>query len=102
MFRPYLNGWHDNPALPQGMVYEGVDRFADRPIAMRGQTGAHSSIVPAMVALFGVSHERDELRTFLEDLHRYRLPPHRRSEERRVGSKCVGRCSARCGTYTYK
>src|SRR3546814_9200277 len=24
--RPYLNGWHDNPALPQGMVYEGVDR----------------------------------------------------------------------------
>src|SRR3546814_5999451 len=65
--RPYLNGWHDNPALPQGMVYEGVDRFADRPIAMRGQTGSQSSIVPAMDALFGVTHERDELRTFLED-----------------------------------
>ncbi|RIA37717.1 indoleamine 2,3-dioxygenase [Hephaestia caeni] len=75
--RPYLNGWHDNPALPQGMVYEGVGRFADRPIAMRGQTGSQSSIVPAMDALFGVTHERDELRTFLEDLHRYRLPRHR-------------------------
>ncbi|MCM8729557.1 indoleamine 2,3-dioxygenase [Hephaestia sp. GCM10023244] len=75
--RPYLNGWHDNPALPQGMVYEGVDRFAERPIAMRGQTGSQSSIVPAMDALFGVTHERDELRVFLEDLHRYRLPRHR-------------------------
>src|SRR3546814_4053427 len=30
-----------------------------------------------MDALFGVTHERDELRTFLEDLHRYRLPRHR-------------------------
>src|SRR3546814_18180704 len=44
---------------------------------MRGQTGSQSSIVPAMDALFGVTHERDELRTFLEDLHRYRLPRHR-------------------------
>jgi indoleamine 2,3-dioxygenase len=75
--RPYLNGWKDNPAIPGGMVYEGVNRFADRPIAMRGQTGSQSSIVPAMDALFGVTHERDELRAFLEDLHRYRLPRHR-------------------------
>src|SRR3546814_16378541 len=63
------------------MVYEGVDRFADRPIAMRGQTGSQGSIVPAMDALFGVTHERDELRTFLEDLHRSRLPRHRASTE---------------------
>ncbi|HVI99704.1 MAG TPA: indoleamine 2,3-dioxygenase [Sphingomonas sp.] len=75
--RPYLNGWQDNPAIPEGMVYEGVGRFAERPIAMRGQTGSQSSIVPAMDALFGVTHERDELRAFLEDLHRYRLPRHR-------------------------
>ncbi|TPG39697.1 indoleamine 2,3-dioxygenase [Sphingomonas koreensis] len=75
--RPYLNGWKDNPAIPQGMIYEGVDRFADAPIAMRGQTGSQSSIVPAMDALFGVSHGADELQAFLKDLHRYRPPRHR-------------------------
>lgn len=75
--RPYLNGWQDNPEIPHGMVYEGVDRYADQPIAMRGQTGSQSSIVPAMDALFGVTHQRDDLRVFLQDLHRYRPPAHR-------------------------
>jgi len=75
--RPYLNGWKDNPALPQGMIYEGVGRYAEQPIAMRGQTGSQSSIVPAMDALFGVTHGEDELRTFLQDLHQYRPPQHR-------------------------
>ena len=75
--RPYLNGWKDNPELPQGMIYEGVGRYADQPIAMRGQTGSQSSIVPAMDALFGVAHGRDELRVFLQDLHQYRPPAHR-------------------------
>ena len=75
--RPYLNGWNDNPEIPQGMIYEGVDRYADEPIAMRGQTGSQSSIVPAMDALFGVAHGEDELRVFLQDLHQYRPPTHR-------------------------
>lgn len=76
--RPYLNGWQDNAALPEGMIYEGVERFGGRPVAMRGQTGSQSSIVPAMDALFGVTHGEDELRSFLNDLHRYRPPQHRR------------------------
>jgi indoleamine 2,3-dioxygenase len=75
--RPYLNGWKDNPAIPEGMVYEGVGRFAEQPIAMRGQTGSQSSIVPAMDALFGVTHGDDALKAFLQDLHRYRPPRHR-------------------------
>lgn len=75
--RPYLNGWKDNPEIPQGMIYEGVDRYAEQPIAMRGQTGSQSSIVPAMDALFRVSHGEDELRAFLQDLHQYRPPRHR-------------------------
>jgi indoleamine 2,3-dioxygenase len=75
--RPYLNGWKDNPEIPQGMIYEGVGRYADQPIAMRGQTGSQSSIVPAMDALFGVGHGKDELRVFLQDLHQYRPPMHR-------------------------
>jgi indoleamine 2,3-dioxygenase len=75
--RPYLNGWKDNPDIPEGMIYEGVGRYADRPIAMRGQTGSQSSVVPAMDALFGVTHGADELRAFLQDLHQYRPPAHR-------------------------
>ena len=49
-----------------------------RPQAFRGQTGSQSSIVPAMDALFGISHAADPLRAFLDELHEYRPPEHRR------------------------
>jgi indoleamine 2,3-dioxygenase len=76
--RPYIHGWKDNPALPNGIVYEGVSRFANKHQAFRGQTGSQSSIVPAMDALLGVGHAADPLRAFLDQLHIYRPPGHRR------------------------
>jgi indoleamine 2,3-dioxygenase len=76
--RPYIHGWANNPALGEGLVYEGVDRFEGRPQAYRGQTGSQSSIVPAMDALFGVGHGDDPLKRFLDELHHYRPVPHRR------------------------
>lgn len=76
--RPYIHGWKNNPALPDGLIYEGVARFGGKPQAFRGQTGSQSSIVPAMDALFQVSHENDPLREFLDELHQYRPPAHRR------------------------
>lgn len=76
--RPYIHGWKNNPATPQGLVYEGVGKFRGKPQAFRGQTGSQSSIVPAMDALFGVEHGQDELRIFLAELHHYRPPAHRR------------------------
>jgi indoleamine 2,3-dioxygenase len=76
--RPYIHGWKNNPALGEGLVYEGVAKFAGKPQAFRGQTGSQSSIVPAMDALFNVSHENDPLREFLLELHQYRPVPHRR------------------------
>lgn len=76
--RPYIHGWANNPALGEGLVYEGVDRFEGRPQAYRGQTGSQSSIVPAMDALFQVGHSDDPLKHFLTELHRYRPVPHRR------------------------
>jgi len=76
--RAYLHGWKNNPALPDGLIYEGVKRFAGRPQQLIGQTGSQSSIVPAMDALFTVSHEHDSLREFLAELHAYRPPQHRR------------------------
>ncbi len=76
--RPYIHGWKNNPATPQGLVYEGVERFGGKPQAFRGQTGSQSSIVPAMDALFGIGHENDPLREYLDELHAYRPVPHRR------------------------
>jgi len=76
--RPYIHGWKDNPALGAGVVYRGVARFGETPQAFRGQTGSQSSIVPSMDALLGVGHASDPLRTFLDELHIYRPPGHRR------------------------
>jgi len=76
--RPYIHGWKDNPALDGGVVYQGVERFGGRPQAFRGQTGSQSSIVPSMDALLGVGHAADPLRAYLDELHIYRPPGHRR------------------------
>jgi indoleamine 2,3-dioxygenase len=76
--RPYIHGWKDNPALGAGVVYRGVERFRDQPQAFRGQTGSQSSIVPSMDALLGVGHAADPLRAYLDELHIYRPPGHRR------------------------
>jgi indoleamine 2,3-dioxygenase len=75
--RPYIHGWKNNPAMPDGLIYEGVARYEGKPQAFRGQTGSQSSIVPAMDALFQVVHESDPLRQFLDELHAYRPPRHR-------------------------
>lgn len=72
--RPWIHGFKDNPALPDGIVYEGV---ADEPQRFRGQTGSQSSIVPAMDAFLQVNHGNDPLRGYLDELHEYRLPEHR-------------------------
>ncbi|MBU0800707.1 MAG: indoleamine 2,3-dioxygenase, partial [Alphaproteobacteria bacterium] len=76
--RPYIHGWKGNPALPEGLVYQGVDKYAGKPQAFRGQTGSQSSIVPTMDALLGIAHENDPLREYLDELHQYRPPRHRK------------------------
>lgn len=76
--RPYIHGWKGNPALPEGLIYEGVEKYAGVPQAFRGQTGSQSSIVPTMDALMQISHENDPLKEFLDELHQYRPPRHRK------------------------
>src|SRR5690606_35801484 len=71
------HGWKDNPALPDGVFYEGVEKFAGKGQAFRGQTGSQSSIVPTMDALFNIVHESDPLRQYLSELHAYRPVKHR-------------------------
>jgi indoleamine 2,3-dioxygenase len=76
--RPYIHGWKGNPALPEGLIYEGVARYGGKPQAFRGQTGSQSSIVPTMDALMQIGHENDPLKEFLDELHQYRPPRHRK------------------------
>lgn len=84
--RPYIHGWKGNPALPDGLVYDGVEKYQGHPQAFRGQTGSQSSIVPTMDALFNISHENDPLKEFLDELHEYRPPKHRKFIEE-VGAR---------------
>lgn len=79
--RPWIHGWKDNPAFETqggGLVYEGVAETGGAPQAFRGQTGSQSSIVPAMDAVFGVQHASDPMKAYLDELHYYRPPAHRR------------------------
>ena len=73
--RPYIFGWKNNPALPDGLIYESC--FDEKPQLFRGETGAQSSIVPALDALLNVVHERDELREYLDEMKSYMPPSHR-------------------------
>ncbi len=69
--RPFMFGWKDNPALPSGVIYEGVAAYQNRPVQFRGETGAQSSIVPAIDAALGIAHERDEMRIYLAEMRDY-------------------------------
>jgi indoleamine 2,3-dioxygenase len=75
--RPYIHGWKDNPALPQGLVYEGVGETRGAAQHFRGETGAQSTIVPVIDALLGVKHAPDPLRTYLDEMRGYMPPGHR-------------------------
>ncbi|MEM9777097.1 MAG: hypothetical protein AAF902_21135 [Chloroflexota bacterium] len=72
--RPFMFGWKDNDMFPNGMLYEGVEAYGGRPVQLRGETGAQSSIVPAIDAALGIQHERDEMRVYLIEMFDY-MPP---------------------------
>tara|TARA_Y100000991_G_C21959239_1_gene343616 strand:+ start:476 stop:1642 length:1167 start_codon:yes stop_codon:yes gene_type:complete len=72
--RPYIFGWKNNPDLPKGLIYDGL--FKNRPQQFRGETGAQSSIIPLLDALFSVKHKKDSLRDYLEEMLLYMPPAH--------------------------
>ncbi len=74
--RPFIHGWKNHPALPSGLVYEGVEALAG-PQLLRGETGAQSTIVPLLDALLGVEHAPDPLRAYLDEMRAYMPPGHR-------------------------
>lgn len=75
--RPFIFAWKDNPALPQGLWYDGVAAYGDRPQMFRGSSGAQSSIVPSIHAALGISYASDPLQQHMMDLRGYMPPRHR-------------------------
>lgn len=73
--RPYIHGWKANPALPNGLVYEGVGN--EKPLFLKGETGAQSTIIPALDALFGIQHPDNPLKQHLDEMDEYMPPMHR-------------------------
>lgn len=67
-FRPYIRFF-------ENVVYEGV---ADAPMNFRGETGAQSSIIPALVAFLKIGHRQSALTDHLADMRRFMPAPHRR------------------------
>ncbi len=54
VLRPYLGGWKDNDALPNGLLYEGV---SDDYIKFVGGSAAQSSLISSLDAAFQITHE---------------------------------------------
>jgi len=66
-FRPYIRFFED-------VVYEGVDTA---PMSFRGETGAQSSVIPALVSFLKVPHKPSMLTNHLADMRRFMPPEHR-------------------------
>uniref|UniRef100_A0A8C0EWR5 Indoleamine 2,3-dioxygenase 2 n=1 Tax=Bubo bubo TaxID=30461 RepID=A0A8C0EWR5_BUBBB len=65
--------WKDNPAMPGGLVYEGV---SDEPLAYSGGSAAQSTVLHAFDELLGIRHS-EESTAFLHRMRHYMPPPHR-------------------------
>lgn len=75
--RPYIHGWKDQPVFPNGLIYTGVADYQGKPQRFRGETGAQSSIIPALDAALGIEHKNDYMRHYLNEMRDYMPPKHR-------------------------
>ena len=66
-FRPYIRFF-------ENVVYEGVSHAA---MNFRGETGAQSSIMPALVAFMKIPHRPSALTDHLAEMRRFMPPRHR-------------------------
>ncbi len=75
--RPYTHGWENNEAFARGMVYEDAPGFAGEPMRFRGETGAQSSVIPAIDETLGIEHPVDGLSAHRRAMRAYMPPAHR-------------------------
>ncbi|KAG7476317.1 hypothetical protein MATL_G00081590 [Megalops atlanticus] len=76
--RVFFSGWRDNPALPDGLWYEGVTA---EPLRLTGGSAAQSSSIQCFDAFLGVGCSDDFAASFLKRMRSYMPPPHRRLVE---------------------
>ena len=55
-FHVFPLSWKDNPAMPDGLIYEGV---SDEPMAYSGGSAAQSTILHAFDELLGIRHSEE-------------------------------------------
>ncbi|XP_068167043.1 indoleamine 2,3-dioxygenase 2-like [Antennarius striatus] len=72
--RVLLSGWRDNPCMPNGLVYEGVQT---EPMYYSGGSAAQSTMMQCFDELLGVKHEGHG-GAFLTRMRSYMPPPHRK------------------------
>jgi indoleamine 2,3-dioxygenase len=70
IIRPQIFGFSD-------VVYEGVEQFAGKKQSFRGETGAQSTVIPAIKKFLGVQHKESLLTNHLRDMINYMPPLHR-------------------------
>lgn len=68
-FRPYIMPF-------AGVTYEGVDAL-EGPQSFRGETGAQSSLFPALDAALSIDHDENPLVRHVRDMRSYMPPAHR-------------------------
>ena len=73
--RPYIHGSKNNPALPNGVIYEGC--FGKVPQKFYGETGAQSAIFPTLYAFLGVHFTNDIYLQYLHEMREYMPSGHR-------------------------
>ncbi|NXO01503.1 I23O2 dioxygenase, partial [Rhinopomastus cyanomelas] len=73
VIRIFLSGWKDNPAMPDGLVYEGV---SEEPMEFSGGSAAQSTVLHVFDEFLGIHHS-PECATFLHRMRDYMPPPHR-------------------------
>ncbi|XP_004468747.2 indoleamine 2,3-dioxygenase 2 isoform X2 [Dasypus novemcinctus] len=81
VIRIFLSGWKDNPAMPVGLIYEGVSK---EPLPYSGGSAAQSTVLHAFDELLGIRHSKQSA----DFLHRMRdyMPPSHKAFIEEIGS----------------
>ncbi|KAM9621689.1 indoleamine 2,3-dioxygenase 2 isoform 2-T2 [Trichechus inunguis] len=73
VIRIFLSGWKDNPAMPLGLIYEGVSK---EPLKYSGGSAAQSSVLHAFDEFLGIRHSKESA-DFLHRMRDYMPPSHK-------------------------
>ncbi|MBZ3886776.1 Indoleamine 2,3-dioxygenase 2 [Sciurus carolinensis] len=73
VIRIFLSGWKDNPAMPRGLIYEGISK---EPLKYSGGSAAQSSVLHAFDEFLGIRHSKESA-DFLYRMRDYMPPSHK-------------------------